>query len=160
MACSPTLENIITMMILVGDEDNTSAWSLDPTVWNIWTGGEDIICLPGYQDGPSTECQRTTWWSCWEKLGQESQNRLLLIMIVTLVAPVQADDVLAGSVGGESEFAFTAVNLEQKHYSCFSSDEQQFTFERMILSSGSRISTCIPISGLECIVKCANMDFL
>ena len=30
------------------------------------------------------------------------------------------------------------------------------TFERMILSSGSLISTCIPISGLECIVNCAN----
>ena len=55
-----------------------------------------------------------------------------VLIIVTLVAPVQADDVLAGSVRGESEFAFTAVNLEQKHYSCFSSDEQQFTFERML----------------------------
>ena len=52
--------------------------------------------------------------------------------MITLVAPVQADDMLAGSVGGESEFAFTAVNLEQKHYSCFSSDEQQFTVERML----------------------------
>ena len=52
------------------------------------------------------------------------------LTIVTLVAPVQADDMLAGSVRGESEFAFTAVNLE--HNSGFSSDEQQFTFERML----------------------------
>ena len=65
--------------------------------------------------------------------------------------PVQADNVLARSVRGESEFAFTAVDLKTtKCYFCFSERCFQFTFERMILSSGSLISTCIPISGLEC----------
>ena len=71
--------------------------------------------------------------SAGEPLGGVAEKNLVKkARIVTLVAPVQADDMLAGSVGGESEFAFTAVNLEQKHYSCFSSDEQQFTFERML----------------------------
>ena len=97
--------------------------------------------------GNHLECQLYRWeirvlaWMSRWTLNWVPENHLVELLrktwsrkltIVTLVAPVQADDVLAGSVRGESEFAFTAVNLEQKHYSCFSSDEQQFTFERML----------------------------